>query len=247
MGEPPDWASLAEPLLRPKVAGHGLPADSPRGNTPLPQPQDTVEAMDSRSWKTHFRAAFEAYSEALLRQGWEPLRRSWWRDWWHIYPQGWNLDDFNAELVRHGCERYSSTSASSAQIYLLVELKCDRIDAAQRKMKERVDSGGSGPTLGPESAPFRLLCCLRGHRRLTEACGRAGRQRWGGRRAWRQADDRLGPSTGAKQEADPELHGTMPASIRLTALRHKMASATDGRNRPVLYTICGWPGTGAKL
>lgn len=143
MGEPPDWASLAEPLLRPKVAGHGLPADSPRGNTPLPQPQDTVEAMDSRSWKTHFRAAFEAYSEELLRQGWEPLRRSWWGDWWHIYPQGWNLDDFNAELVRHGCERYSSTSASSAQIYLLVELKCDRIDAAQCKMKERVDSGGS--------------------------------------------------------------------------------------------------------
>ena len=144
--------------------------------------------------------------------------RSWWGDWWHIYPQGWNLDDFNAELVRHGCERYSSTSASSAQICLLVELKCDRIDAAQRKMKERVDSGGSGPTLGPESAPFRLLCCLRGHRRLTEACGCAGRQRWGGRRAWRQADDRLGPSTGAKQEADPELHGTMPASTRLTAL-----------------------------
>ena len=48
MGERPDWTStLCQPLLGPTVAGHGLPADSRRGNTLLPHPySDALEARD---------------------------------------------------------------------------------------------------------------------------------------------------------------------------------------------------------
>ena len=139
MGERPDWTGtlLRERLLRPTVAGHGVPADSRRGNTLLPHPRsDALEARDrglgsvegllgsrppgteakgrgqeasdptmaSKSWKMRYQTAFAAYSAELLRQGWEDYTGSYYP--WNVAarPEGWSEDDFNAELLRHGCE-----------------------------------------------------------------------------------------------------------------------------------------------
>ena len=65
--------------------------------------------MASQSWKLRYRTAFEAYSAELTRQGWEPSTGSDWGDL-RLYtqvagrPEGWSEYDFNAELLRHGCE-----------------------------------------------------------------------------------------------------------------------------------------------
>ena len=153
MGERPGWASTwVEPLLRPTVAGHGLPADSPRGDTLLPQ--GTVDAMRSQSWKTRCKAAFEAYSALLLRQGWEPdaSTGSLWGDLRAgPFPKGWNHDDFNEELFRHGCKHDFASAWFVANLHerrnLIAFRASSRISpspVASRKMpKERVDSSGS--------------------------------------------------------------------------------------------------------
>ena len=174
MGERPGWAStLREPLLRPTVAGHGMPAVSRRGHTLLPHPYlDAIEArgrglgsvegplvsrplgiesrsrgqealdptMASQSSRTRFKAAFEAYTAELSRQGWESSTGSLWGDWrallCEINCKGWNEDDFNAELLRHGC-------GGMRKDFLLGSLIHDRETDARRNMqKERVDSGG---------------------------------------------------------------------------------------------------------
>ena len=142
MGERPGWASTwVEPLLRPTVAGHGLPADSPRGDTLLPQ--GTVDAMRSQSWKTRCKAAFEAYSALLLRQGWEPdaLTGSLWGDLLAgSFPKGWNHADFNEELSRHGCKQDFASDWFVSNLPVIADRERD----ARRKMqKERVDSSGS--------------------------------------------------------------------------------------------------------
>ena len=137
MGERPDWAStLFEPLLRPTVTGHGLPADSRRCNTLLPQ--DTVEAMGSQSWRTHYKAGFEAYSAELLRQGWEPSTGSWWGDKRAgPFARGWNQDDFNAVLLRRGCVRPPGASGAC----LLGKLLAHRMRDARRKMQKECGLG----------------------------------------------------------------------------------------------------------
>ena len=123
------WAStLAEPLVRPTVAGRGLPADSPRGEQLLPQ--GTVDAMRSQSWKTRCKAAFEAYSALLLRQGWEPSTGSVWGDVL-VLGQGWNHDDFNEELLRHGCKQdfASDWFVANLPYYRRLRARCAAEDA----------------------------------------------------------------------------------------------------------------------
>ena len=72
--------------------------------------------MRSQSWKTRCKAAFEAYSALLLRQGWKPDAStntgSVWGDLRAMgpVPKGWDHDDFNEELFRHGC-KYDFASA----------------------------------------------------------------------------------------------------------------------------------------
>ena len=60
--------------------------------------------MASQSWKMRYKTAFAAYSAELLRQGWEDFTGSYYP--WNVAarPEGWSEDDFNAELLRHGCE-----------------------------------------------------------------------------------------------------------------------------------------------
>ena len=136
MSERPERADTwYAPLLRPTVAGHGLPADSRRVATTL----DVIEAKGrglgsiqglsesrspgiearnrgqeafdptkaSESWYKRYKAGFEAYSAELLRQGWEP--RPGPSTGWGDFPKGWSDEDFNAELSRHGCERRSGS------------------------------------------------------------------------------------------------------------------------------------------
>ena len=120
MSERPERADTwYEPLLRPTVAGHGLPADSRRGTTTvdapddrcLPHPYLDAPTKASESWYKRYKAGFEAYSAELLRQGWEPSTGSFWGDvrvLWVLRgtrrPKGWSEEDFNAELLRHGCD-----------------------------------------------------------------------------------------------------------------------------------------------
>ena len=177
MGERPDWTGtlLRERLLRPTVAGHGVPADSRRDNTLLPHPySDELEArgrglslgsveglsgprplgteargrgqealdptMASQSWRTRYKAAFEAYAAELTRQGWELSTGSFWGDYiTDLWPKGWNEDDFNAELLRHGCAKHD-WRAHHFWSCLVVRRQAD----ARHKMQdERVHSGGS--------------------------------------------------------------------------------------------------------
>ena len=141
MGERPNWASTwVEPLLRPTVAGHGVPADSPRGDTLLPQ--GTVDAMRSQSWKTRCKAAFEAYSALLLRQGWEPdaLTGSLWGDLLAgSFPKGWNHADFNEELSRHGCKQdfASDWFVANLPYYRRLRARCAAEDAEGARGLER--------------------------------------------------------------------------------------------------------------
>ena len=174
MGERPDWTgTLCQPLLRPTVAGHGLPADSRRGNTLLPhQYADVLEArgrglgsveglsgsrplgteargrgqealdptMATQSWRTRYRAAFDAYAAELSRQGWESTTGSFWGDCASdLFPKGWNENDFNAELLRHGCAKHNWR----AHHYLSCLIGGREADARDKMRDERGHSGGS--------------------------------------------------------------------------------------------------------
>ena len=175
MGERPDWTgTLCQPLLRPTVAGHGLPADSRRGNTLLPHqyadvleargrglPLGSVEglsgprplteargrgqealdpALASQSWRTRYRAAFDAYAAELSRQGWESTTGSFWGDCASdLFPKGWNENDFNAELLRHGCAKHNWR----AHHYLSCLIGGREADARDKMRDERGHSGGS--------------------------------------------------------------------------------------------------------
>ena len=99
--------------------------------------------MASQSSRTRFKAAFEAYTAELSRQGWESSTGSLWGDrrafLCDINCKGWNEDDFNAELLRHGCGPCRGMEAN----ILVGSLIHDRETDARRNMqKERVDSGG---------------------------------------------------------------------------------------------------------
>ena len=236
MGERPDWTgTLCQPLLRPTVAGHGLPADSRRGNTLLPhQYADVLEArgrglgsveglsgsrrlfqfeargrgkealdptMASQSWRTRFEAAFEAYAAELSRQGWEPSTGSKWGDLIAAhYPKEWNHDDFEAELLRHGC---AETWLSD---FFLADLISGRVNDARDKMKGRVHSGGSltGTWAGNLRHACSAMLARRSCRVTPSACTAAS----------------ASPSTGAKLESKRQI----PNSMVRCLLQHVQSS-----------------------
>ena len=96
--------------------------------------------MATQSWRTRYRAAFDAYAAELSRQGWESTTGSFWGDCASdLFPKGWNENDFNAELLRHGCAKHNWR----AHHYLSCLIGGREADARDKMRDERGHSGGS--------------------------------------------------------------------------------------------------------
>ena len=175
MGERPDWTGtlLRERLLRPTVAGHGVPADSRRDNTLLPHPySDALEArsrglgsakgpLGSRPLGTEARGrGQEALDPTMASQSWRTrfeaafeayaaeLSRQGWESStgskWGDLTGTYYPKGWNGDDFKAELLRHGCAKQDWRAGHVLAILFADRVNDARSKIKkERVHSGGS--------------------------------------------------------------------------------------------------------